>query len=179
MLNKQYNKTSSALFALSFVAFTFFFSPYASALNADRDQVMQIEAGKVVMKEKEGVSQYSGNVKITQGSRIISGESITVHSKDNEVTKVVIKGEPAFFSQLNDQNEEIKGQSNLMVFYADKDLLVMKTNAILQQKDNIFKSDKITYDTAKDIISAGNSDGADDKRVTITINPKEETKTPQ
>jgi len=176
MLNKKWHKrllktSKHSLFVLTLT------TPFlAVALNTDNDQAMQINAGKLVINEKQGTSLYSGKVKITQGSRIISGESITIFSKIDEITKIVIKGEPASFSHLNDKNEAIKASGNEMIFYSAKDLLILTHNAELQQKDNVFRSEKITYNTAKDIITAGNDDTKND-RVKITIHPNEESQT--
>ncbi|MDH5516626.1 MAG: lipopolysaccharide transport periplasmic protein LptA [Gammaproteobacteria bacterium] len=148
-----------------------------AALNTDNNQSMQINAGKLVIDEQQGTSIYSGTVTITQGSRIISGESITIFSKTDEITKIIIKGQPASFSQLNDKNETIKASGNEMIFYNGKDLLILKENAELQQKDNVFRSAEITYNTAKDVITAGNDDNAQDERVKITIHPNDESQT--
>ena len=145
------------------------------ATSADRDQPMQIEAGKVIMKENKGISRYTGNVKITQGSRLILGDNITIYSDKGEVSKVIIKGQPASFSQLNDKDEKIHASSNEMTFYSKTDILVLKENAVLQQKDNVFRSEKISYNTAKDIITAGKQNGTADERVKITIHPKKES----
>jgi len=151
----------------------------AMAKSTDGDQPMNIEANKVILKEKKGISRYLGNVAITQGSRKISGDNITIFADDNNVTKVIIQGKPASFSQLNDNNEKIEASSHKMIFHAKTEILILETDAVLQQKDNIFKSDKITYNTAKDIITAGKKDGVDNERVKITILPEKDNDTAQ
>jgi len=145
-----------------------------TAKSTDSDQPMNIEANKVILKEKKGISRYLGKVAITQGSRKIRGDNITIFSDENNVTKVVVKGKPASFSQLNDNSEKIEASSHTMIFYAKTEILVLETDAVLQQKDNIFRSDKITYNTAKDIITAGKKNGADNERVKITILPQKD-----
>ena len=172
MLNKRLDLIFSKV---SVLTISLLLTPSVSAISTDRDQPMQIAAGKVIMKEKKGISRYIGNVKITQGSRIILGDNITIYSDDSEVTKVIIKGQPASFSQLNDENEKIQASSNEMTFYSKTDILVLKENAVLHQKDNVFRSEKISYNTAKDIITAGNQNGTKDERVKITIHPRKES----
>lgn len=147
------------------------------ARAADSQLPMNIEASSVVVNEKKGISRYQGQVKITQGSRKIHGDSIVVHSTNSKVDRVVIKGEPATFSQLNDNNEETHASSNEMIFYARKETLVLKDNAQLKQKDNVFKSEYISYNTEKDIISAGDQENNANERVKITLHPqKDKTK---
>lgn len=181
MLNKPCKQNRCTFYQLlafmSMVLATLAFAPAATAVNTDSNKPIHIEAGKLVIKEKQGTSHYSGGVKITQGKRIISGDNITIHSKDSEISKIIIKGSPASFSQINEQNETTKASANQMVFYVKKDILVMTKNAVLQQKDSIFKSEKISYNTATDVMMAGDKDTPTDQRVKITIHPKKESPT--
>ena len=167
------NKTLILLFS-KVLSLSLLITANAMASNTDHNQPMQIEAGKVILKEKQGISRYIGNVKITQGSRFILGDNITIHSNNGDVTKVIVKGQPASFSQLNDENEKVNASAHQMTFYTKTDILVLEENAILQQKDNVFKSEKISYNTAKDIITAGKHNGSTDERVKITIHPKKD-----
>lgn len=176
--NMQTSQSSYLSWLLCFFA-TLLFPAEIMANSTDSDQPMNIEANKVILKEKNGISRYLGNVAITQGSRKISGDNITIFSDENNVTKVIIEGKPASFSQLDDNNEKIEASSHKMIFYAKTDILVLETDAVLQQKDNIFRSDKITYNTAKDIITAGKKDGTDSERVKITILPQKDNDSPQ
>lgn len=169
MSNNSFTIKFLALLLLSYV-----FASFANANSSDQDKPIQVDAGKVVIKEKQGISYYSGGVKIHQGSRIISGDIITFYSKDNEISKIVIKGTPASFSQLNDQNEKIHASAKKMVFHVKKEVLVMTSEAVLQQNNNIFSSEKISYNTAKDIIMAGDKNAPANERVKITIHPKKE-----
>jgi len=165
---------SAATFLLALV-----FSAPAIATNNDHEKPIHIEAGKLVIKEKQGISHYSGHVKISQGSRIISGDSVSIHSENSKISKIIIKGTPASFSQLNELNEKTQASAEEMVFYVDNEILVMTKNAILQQKGNVFSSEKISYNTADDIMIAGDSNTPDNERVKITIHPKKDSHTNQ
>lgn len=181
MLNKPRLHNRYTLYQLlaclstAFIALVFPLN--AAAINTDSEQPIQIEAGKLIVKEKLGISYYTGSVKITQGKRIIAGDSITIHSKDSEISKIIIKGEPASFSQINNDNEKTQASAHQMIFYVKKDILEMTKNAVLQQKDNIFKSEKISYNTANDVMMAGNKNAPTNERVKITIHPKKENQT--
>lgn len=181
MLNKPLTQHRYSIYLLlafaSMLITTLAFSSTAFAINTDSDKPIQIDAGKLVIKEKQGISYYTGHVKITQGKRIISGDSITIHAKDSEITKIIIEGSPASFSQINDQNEKTQASANHMVFHVKKDILEMTKNAVLQQKDNVFKSEKISYNTANDVMMAGNKNAPANERVKITIHPKKDKQT--
>jgi len=157
----------------------------SAAREADGNLPMNIEADRMIINEKKGISRYLGHVRISQGSRKISGDSIVIHSKDDKINKVVIKGKPASFNQLNDNDEQIHASSLEMIYRVDKELLILKQQAVLKQKDSVFKSERISYNTAKDIISAGTPSGTpadnENQRVKITLHPqkdKNKDKTP-
>ena len=143
------------------------------AQSSDREQPLHIEADSVELREKDGFSTYRGNVKITQGSLIIIGDMITIFSPQNELKKIVITGSPASFRQLNDEQQEVKATGFEMIYQADKELMTMTKQASLLQHKNLFKSERILYDMAQDIVNAGSEDSTDSsERVTITLHPK-------
>lgn len=146
-----------------------------SARTSDGEEPIHIEADSVEIRERQGVSIYRGNVRITRGSMRIDGDLIHIYSTPQGLDKIVVEGKPARFEQLNDQNQEISAQSLHMTYSADNGLLVMKQDAILVQKDNRFTSEHIIYNTRRDIVQAGEQDGpaksGDRERVTITIQP--------
>jgi len=174
MSDKSSNKNWSMFFTLCICFFTASLSPVASAISSDQNKPINIEAGKVVIKEKQGLAYYSGNVKITQGSRIIAGKTLTIFSEKDEVVKIIIKGQPASFSQLNDEGDKTVAQAKQMTFHVKKEILLLQDNAILQQKDNVFRSEKISYNTAKDIMMAGDKNAPSEERIKITIHPKKD-----
>ena len=157
-----------------FLILVFFVSLQTQAKMSDMDQPLHIQAGSVEIREKEGISIYKDNVRITKGTMIIQGELIHVHSDANEIRKIRVEGLPAKFRQLNDQDEEISAQSQQMEYQADNNKLILKKDAILIQGQNRFTSDHIVYDTQRDIVQAGDpikNNTSESERVTITIQP--------
>lgn len=147
----------------------------AIALPSDQDKPIQIEAGKVEMNEKEGTSRYSGGVRITQGSRLLTGDEILIESTDNKIDKITISGKPAHFSQMTIENETVEASSYTMVFHAKTEILELTEQAVLKQKDNTFQSEHIAYDANKDVVTAGQPDTDSEKRVKITLHPEKDT----
>ncbi len=157
------------------------FTSSAHALGTDSDAPVHIEADQVEMHEKEGISIYSGHVRITKGSIKISGERITIKNRNGRLHLILILGEPATFSQLNDQGEEISARSMRMEYRADNGLLELKEDAQLVKNQNRFNSAHIIYDTQKDIVTAGQEaqkDSQEAPRVQITIQPDKSKKQP-
>ncbi len=156
-----------------------FFAPPGSAKTSDTDQPVRIEADSVEINEQQGVSIYRGHVRISKGSMLIRGDLIHIHQADRGIEKILVRGQPANFRQLNDQEKEVSAQSREMTYNADSGILVMKKDAILVQSGNRFTSEHIVYDTRKDIVQAGRGESSveegDSPRVTITIQPKKDT----
>lgn len=150
-------------------------SPVSTARTADAEQPIHIEADSVEIREQEGISIYRGGVRISRGSMVIRGELIVIHNTPAGLEKIVVEGQPASFRQLNDLDEEISAQSLNMTYVADSGQLVLKQQAVLEQKQNKFTSEHIIYDTRKDIVQAGETEqpSGDEspQRVTITIQP--------
>ena len=153
-------------------------SPLCAAQSSDAGQPIHIEADSVEIREQEGISIYRGGVNIRRGSMVIRGELIVIHNTPAGLEKIVVEGEPASFRQLNDLEEEISAQSQKMTYAADTGLLVLREQAVLEQKQNKFTSEHIIYDTLKDIVQAGEDkpagDDAPPQRVTITIQPSKD-----
>ena len=148
----------------------------AEAKMSDADQPLNIEAGSVEIREKEGISIYKNNVRITRGTMVIQGELIHVHSAEDKIQTIRIEGSPAKYRQLNEQGEEVSAQSQEMEYQARENKLILKKDAILVQGQNRFTSEHIVYDTKQDIVQAGDpeqtTNSSESDRVTITIQPE-------
>ena len=139
-----------------------------------------INADHVHINIISGKSVYTGNVKVSQGELVLTGDKMTMERSNEEIERITVIGKPAQYNHVTEAGETIKAQSEHMLYIANQNKLVMTTNANLQQPDLKLSSQKITYDTEKKIVIAGGNDGAtatDTKtkqaqRVNITITPK-------
>jgi lipopolysaccharide export system protein LptA len=139
-----------------------------------------IDADHMHMNIISGKSVYTGNVIISQGELVLTGDKVTVERSNEEIERITVIGKPAKYKHVTEAGESIKAQSEHMLYIANQNKLVMTIDARLQQPDLKLSSQKITYDTEKKIVIAGDSDGvtaADSKtkqtqRVNIVITPK-------
>jgi len=156
-----------------YIVFFLLISFVSYAQTSDENQPIHIEADSVEIREKEGISTYKGNVKITKGSLRIQGQLIHIISKNNTLQTIHVEGQPATFKQTNDQGNEVSAQSKHLEYQSKSGSLILKKNAILVQGNNRFTSNHIVYNTKKDIIQAGHDENASaPERVTITIQPE-------
>jgi lipopolysaccharide export system protein LptA len=144
-----------------------------------------INADQMQMNIGSGKSVYTGNVKITQGKLVLLGHKVTLERNlklnNKEIERLTVIGKPARYNHVTEAGEAIEAQSEHMVYIASQNKLVMTVNAHLQQPDLILSSQKIIYNTQKQIVIAGGNDdqnatGTEVKqtqRVNITLTPKE------
>lgn len=160
--------------SVSLILLGLYFSQ-AQALPSDRNEPIRGEANSLVVDQKTGISTYAGNVKIQQGSLVISADKITVHTKtDSSVEKIIAVGAPARFQQQPEVDQSIiTATADSITYVPDDERLSLINNASIEQDGQIMKAPKIDYDLVKEIMKAKQSDGA---RVDIFIPPKPEQK---
>ncbi len=135
---------------------------------------IEIRADHLKINVKTGDSVYTGNVSFVQGYIQLSGEIITVKSRDNEIHHVEVEGKPARYRFEDSEKNKVNAYSGHMEYSVDQNRLVMTDNARLEQTDNIVESQRIVYDTENQVIVAGidNQSGNAGQRVNITLTPK-------
>ena len=140
-------------------------------INADHMK-LNIESGNAI---------YTGNVKISQGALVLTGDKVTLEQANDVLERITVIGKPAHYNHVTETGESIQAESEHMVYNASQNKLVMTINAKLLQPDHKVSSQKITYDTDKRIVIAGDkndtsTDSSDiNQRVNITLTPKKET----
>ncbi len=143
------------------------------ALSTDRNQPMMIEADRAELNDGEGISVYHGNVRVTQGTLVLTGDTMTVYNKDDEVEKVVMDGNPATYKQRPDnKDKDVRAKALRMEYYTDPEYIILLKQAEVEQEGDRLRSERIEYDVAKDKVNAGTNEP--NERVRITIQPRPE-----
>ncbi|MBS37920.1 MAG: lipopolysaccharide transport periplasmic protein LptA [Thiotrichales bacterium] len=159
------------------------------ALSTDRDKPIEIEADAAEADDSRGVTIYTGDVIIIQGTLQINGDIVTIHFDDNQdITKVIAEGEPAKFRQQTDGETDYQNaHARTLEFHTNDDTIVLLGNAKSWQGNNRIEAEKIVYDTRLGKVKADSTatlagDGEGDSeqtqgasRVKITIEPKKTT----
>lgn len=142
---------------------------------------INISADSMKMNLDTGTSIYIGNVKVTQGELILTGDTVTIEQEKDLVERIIVVGQPASYIHVTETNEPIHATSKKMVYMASKNLLVLTDDAKLTQPEHTVKSQKIIYDTNLRTVVAGAKSPATKKdqtglpnreRVNITLTPK-------
>ena len=143
---------------------------------------IHISADHMKLNIASGNSVYTGNVRITQGDLVLTGDRVTLTHTDNTLQKFTVIGKPARYNHVTEDGQTIVAESDQMVYTASENRLVMTRNARLEQPDHLVSSQKIIYDTLRKIVMAGDvgvrdavdGEAAPNKRVNITLTPKTE-----
>lgn len=142
---------------------------------ADPVEKILIIADHMQMNIDSGRSVYTGNVKISQGELVLTGNKVVLETLDQDLENMTVTGKPARYNHLTKEGESIKAQSEVMVYTASQNKLVMTINAHLVQPDHKLSSQRIVYDTEKRVVIAGNNNKSPktkNERVKITLTPQ-------
>ncbi len=169
------------------MCFTLLYSMEVLALASDRSQPIELEADTADIDDLKGISIYTGNVVLVQGSMVIKAHKLTLYNdKNKDLEKAVAVGKTgklATFKQRPEGKEQdFRARARTMIYYLKKDKIHLLKNAYVWQAGDTFSGDKIIYDTKRETVvakSRKNKDGQPIKsggRVKVTIQPKSNNK---
>lgn len=132
----------------------FLLSCTLQALPGDAREPLSVSAYTVVIDERKGVSTYTGNAKVVQGSLILSAEKIQVFSSQKSVIKVVAKGtknKRAHYQQnQTNQPRFIEATALKIVYLMQKESMHLQGKAHLVQGFDSFSGGTLDYDIKND-----------------------------
>jgi len=148
------------------------------ALDNDRQQPIYIESDELEVDDQQGVSEYRGAVRFTQGSIHLQADKVVVIEMEQRLHKVIAYGQPVHLRQsLDDDKGEMRAMADKIEYLVKDDSLVLHGSAKLWQRGNEFSGEEITYHLSTETVVA-HSDKEQEGRVRIVIQPKTEAKDP-
>lgn len=168
----------SPLLCLLVLTGTFIAGARAAAPAAPADATIYLEADQVDIDDKQGVSIYVGNVKLTRGAMTITSDKMTVHRDPQGLKKVIATGTPVRLRQAaSATSKELTGEGLRMEYDAQTGEVLLNDNAKLRQESNEFTGNFIRYNVNNETVKAGKGTAAGE-RVHVVIHPKEAPKPP-
>ncbi len=142
------------------------------AAGSDRDQPISIEADRVDVDDAKGVSVYSGNVVLRQGSMELLADTLTLEtSAQRELVAVMAQGTPARFKQLNDPTMgEVRGHADKITYEVKDEYLLFVGNAYLWQCGDEVSGNQVEYFGAKALVKAKKAENGQG-RVQVVLQP--------
>ena len=115
------------------------------ALDSDRDQPIQIVADVAVRDELAGETRYEGNVVLTQGSLVITADTLSIRHNTDEADKIVAIGKPATLVQQPTPDQTPVDASALRIEYIrSQDLAGYSEDARIAQEGSTLSGVKST-----------------------------------
>ena len=161
------NKIKNLIFIILFL-----FNNYIYAYDSDKNEPIFLESDSAKWDEESRKSTYRGNVVVTQGTMLLTGDLLIVTSENNEINHMIVTGKKSTYRQKTRTGKIVNGEAKTIEYYMDKSKIIFLKKAILSQSNNIVKSDKIIYKTDSENIIAGDKKGK--SRVRMTLEPKKE-----
>jgi len=144
--------TSRDVLGIACVAALFALTPLAaSAKKSDRQQLMNTWSVKTNgYYAPNTVTTLTGNVKITQGTMLVTGNIAKIYmDADQQVSRVMVTGtpgHPAHIQELDENNNLMTGDGDTLNYDNVNDIAVLTGNAVVvQQCRGEFRGDKLTY----------------------------------
>ena len=140
------------------------------ALPSDSNQTITLEADRATYNEKTGITTYTGNVIIQQGTIKIQADSLVATlNKNRQIQQVTAKGRPAKFQQQISSDKGIaRGEGQAIVYNSETGIITMTGKAYLFQDGASFRGNTLRYSISGDDIEAS---GGNQGRIQIIIPP--------
>ncbi len=137
----------------------------AFALPEDANSPIEVKAYTVVIDEPNGLSTYTGNSQVKQGSLMLDAEKIELFSNQKEVTKVIAVGsrEKLAHYKQNQPNQPrfVEATAMNITYLINKEFVHLKGKAHFIQGFDSFSGGTLDYDIANDrVIAEKSEDGA-------------------
>lgn len=127
----------------------------AQALESDRDQQIEIESDSAEFRELEGITVYSGNVRMSQGSILLLADTMSIYTEDGDVSRLVATGNRAYYEQIPAENQEkVVAQGKTIEYVLEDDVINLIQQASLTQDGATLKGNRITYDVRNHLLKA-------------------------
>ncbi|HKI73591.1 MAG TPA: lipopolysaccharide transport periplasmic protein LptA, partial [Pseudomonadales bacterium] len=139
----------------------------AAALTSDKDKNIRVQADSAVVDDKQGLSTYTGNVVVDQGTLHITADKVQIISHNNEVVKVVAStrdqsNELAHYQQMPDNSDHlVQADARQITWLVKQRQLELEGSAKLSQThDTSFSGETIHYDANRGTVNAESGEKA-------------------
>lgn len=143
----------------------------AGGAEDEGSQPATIEADRAEIDSAEGESRYFGNVVFVQGSLRLTGDRLTIETREGAVSRAEARGEPARIRKRTEAGRTLRAHGRTIDYDATEGLVVLTGDAELMRDGERFAAGRIRYWTDSRRVEGGR--GEDGGRVQIRIDPAE------
>lgn len=157
-------------------------APLSLAERADREKPIHMEADRVTVDDTSHTSTFEGNVQMQQGTLTIEAGKIVATQDSKGFSHITATGQPAHFRQKRDGvNEYAEGFGDRIVYDSFAETADFFGEARVKREGDDVRGEHIIYNTKTGVFqvfgaTVTNPDKPNQGRVTIVIQPKNQTK---
>ena len=161
----------SNYYALFLLLLGWLLSP-ASGAQALSQQPIYIESDSATLDDQTGLAVYRGNVVITQGDTVITGDVVKVFAPQRNIEWLTAEGNPATLLTYDEQGQENRAHAEHMEYRPQEELTILSRHAHVWQGEDEIRGDRIEYNLSTDQMQVF---GGPTGRFQGVFKPREET----
>ena len=147
-------------------------APGVHALPDDREQPIHITADKAVRDEKRGMTVYSGNVHMRQGSMELEADSLTIFHDAENADQIIARGAPAKMRQRPEiEAELVHAHAGIITYFKLEDRVLLERDARVEQEGDLVTGDSIDYLIGQQLITAESDKSEGGEKVFVVLQP--------
>lgn len=139
-------------------------------LPEDSNQPIKIESDSAESNQSTGLTEYSGNVVIRQGSMAINADQVTIYYAEGKVNRILSIGKPASFRhQLQADESTVIADGEIIDYLLTEDTVNLQKSASLARNGSLVTGDMIFYDIKNGTWKANGNNRGNKKRIQLVI----------
>ncbi len=159
----------------------------SQALPDDRNQPIYIESDSAERDENQGITTYSGDVKIRQGSLKINADKVALYNREEQLSKIVASGGKGAKRARLEQKPNLeeapvvaRGERITYFLNDQQEQVIIEHDASLKQTGRSFAGERIDYDVSRAVVKAVGGEKVegqpDSGRIKMVLPPMNQTK---
>jgi lipopolysaccharide export system protein LptA len=145
------------------------------AFDLDSNIPINVAANSARLDDAKGVATYTGDVELVQGDTKLFAQEVVLYRDTNGLSRIEATGTPAHYVQPTANGKgETDAKALTIIWSAAEKQLTFERDAVIRQTGNIFRGERILYDTVNRVVTAQGSTeaGSGSGRVEMTIQPR-------
>jgi lipopolysaccharide export system protein LptA len=153
----------------------------ARAERADSQRPVNVEADRLTADDAKQTAVFEGKVVVTQGTRVLRADRVTIRQDGEGFSYAVAEGKPATFREKREGADEwVDGEAQRIEYDGKKEFVELFTNARLNRNKDEIRGNYISYDQKADLFQVKGAkdapaNGTRESRVRAVIQPKPKT----
>ncbi len=147
----------------------------AAAFDLNSGEPIAVSADHARLDDAKGTATYTGDVIVTQKQTKLTADRVVLYRDQSGVRRIEAFGKPAHYQQpATDGEGEIRARAMNITYAARNNALIFEQEAVINQQGNVFKGDRILYDTKARVVTAESKPGEKNStgRVEMLIQPR-------